>query len=209
MATGGQQGAGAQKATETHVTTPGCARPASPTIKQSGDASRRSSTVDHKLGVSFHRTGAPQQQQQPTRTTTFIDPSKFEDFDEFPLAPVHTSRKMEFDNKFVYSGQPSRPAPTLQGAAARAPKRSVPKKSNIDFLPPLVVHEDDGLSDPMWEDPIVRMGDDASHHQHPGSKWGRGQKESTRVSAPDNDFDTGRPLYKPGQDVSTLLQKIA
>ena len=39
-------------------------------------------------GVSFHRTPAPQQQQQ-TRTTTFIDPSKFEEFDEFPLAPVH------------------------------------------------------------------------------------------------------------------------
>ena len=164
-------------------------------------------------GVSFHRSQAPQQQQQ-TRTTTFIDPSKFEEFDEFPLAPVHSSRKTDFDSRFVYSGpplQPSRPAPTLQEAAARAPKKHIPKKSSTDFLPPLVVHEDDGLSDPMWEDPIVRMGDDASHHQPPGSKWGRsrGNKESTRLPIPDNEFDSGRPLYKPGQDVTSLLQKIA
>ena len=169
-------------------------------------------------GVSYHRTQAPQQPH--TRTTTFIDPSKFEEFDEFPLAPVHKRMEFSFDNsrfddkKFATSGpafQPIRPAPTIQGAAARAPRKSVPKKSSTDFLPPLVVHEDDGLSDPMWDDPIVRMGDDASNHQPAGSKWGRGKitKESTRTPAPENDFDSGRPLYRPGQDVSSLLQKIA
>ena len=137
------------------------------------------------------------------------------------MAPVHKRMEFNFDNsrfvddkKFATSGpafQPIRPAPTIQGAAARAPRKSVPKKSSTDFLPPLVVHEDDGLSDPMWDDPIVRMGDDASNHQPAGSKWGRGKiiKESTRTPAPENDFESGRPLYRPGQDVSSLLQKIA
>ena len=72
-------------------------------------------------GVSYHRTQTPK--QQPTRTTTFIDPSKFEEFEEFPLAPVLTRKEFDFDSsrfvdggRFVYSGplQPSRPAPTLQ-----------------------------------------------------------------------------------------------
>ena len=173
-------------------------------------------------GVSYHRTPVPA--QMPTRTTTFIDPTKFEEFDEFPLAPVHTKREYNFsggnsrpvDNgRFVYSGpalQPVRPAPTLQGTAARAPTKSTPKKRDpTDFLPTMVVHEDDGLSDPMWDDPIVRMGDDASHHQPAGSKWGRGKvtKDAPRIPAPENEFDSGRPLYRPGQDVSSLLQKIA
>ena len=54
-------------------------------------------------GVQFHRAPVPQQQQhQPVRTTIFIDPSKFEDFEEFPLAPVHAARK-EFAPRYTYA----------------------------------------------------------------------------------------------------------
>ena len=157
----------------------------------------------------FHRAPVPQQQQQhqPVRTTTFIDPSKFEDFEEFPLAPVHAARK-EFAPRYTYSGpplQPSRPAPAFPGATAA--RDSPRKKSSTDFLPPLVVH-DDGLSDVNWDDPSVRMGDDASDHQPPKWHKGRGRKESSK-SRPEDEFASGKPLYRPGQDVSSILKQIS
>ena len=159
-------------------------------------------------GVQFHRSPAAQHQPQPVHTTTFLDPSKFEDVEEFPLAPVHKAR--EFTPRYTYTGpqlQPSRPAPTFPGAAAA---RDSPRKKRdpTDFLPPMVVQHDDGLSDVNWDDPIVRLGDDASNHKP--SKWHNSRsKETSKSRQHEDEFASGKPLYRPGQDVTSILKQIS